>query len=112
MGDATLFTKITYLRNAVLYVEAKGKLDIYNAQDYLDEIKPNFKYIKELILDFSQIKYVSSIGLRVILELQKIADDQECEMILKNVKEEVLDVFRITGFDKFLTIKNDAENVN
>ena len=79
---ADLITKITYLKNAVLYVEAKGKLDIYNAQDYLDEIKDSLskKYIKELVLEFSGISYVASIGLRVILELYKnssIVDDSE-----------------------------------
>lgn len=102
-----MIVKIKYLRNAILYVEAKGKLDIYNAQDYLDEIKPHLKYLKEVILDFSQITYISSIGLRVILELQKITQSQDCQLKLKNVKEEVLYVFKIAGFDKFLTIEND-----
>ena len=113
-----MFTKITYLRDAVLYVEAKGRLDIYNSQDYFDEIMEHLKYIKELVLDFSKITYVSSSGLRVILKLQQIMDDNECEVTLKNVKEEIIEVFRITGFDKFLTIVNDedfnaaSDNVN
>ncbi len=106
-----MFTKITYRRDAVLYVEAKGKLDIYNAEDYLNEIKPHLKYLKELILEFSQIKYVSSIGLRVLLELHKIMEEQGFEIKLKNVNEEILDVFKITGFDKILTIENDSDNV-
>ena len=105
-----MFIKITYLRDAVLYVEAKGKLDIYNAEDYFAEIKPHLKYIKELVLEFSQIKYVSSIGLRVILELHKIMENQGFQLKLKNVREEVLDVFKITGFDKFLIIENDSED--
>lgn len=104
-----MFTKITYLRDAVLYVEAKGKIDIYTAQDYLDEIMEHLKYIKELVLEFSNITYVSSIGLRVILQLQKIMDDNECEMTLKNVNKDVLYAFQITGFDRFLNIENDSE---
>lgn len=106
-----MLTKITYLKNAVLYVKAQGKLDIYNAQDYLDEIKEHLqKYVKELVLDFSKISYVSSIGLRVILELHKIMQDKKGLLKLKNVDENVLHVFKITGFDKFLTIDNDSDN--
>lgn len=104
-----MFIKTTYLRDAVLYVEAKGKLDIYNAQDYLDEIKKHLIYVKELVLDFSQIDYVASIGLRALLELHKIMQDRDCHIKLKNVNDEVLNIFKITGFDTFLTIENDSE---
>ena len=95
-----------------MYVEAKGKLDIYNANDYLDEIKEeiNRKYTKELVLEFSEISFVASIGLRVILELYKTMQKQNSHLILKNVNEEVLNAFKITGFDKFLTIEYDLEN--
>lgn len=105
-----MFIKFTHLKNAVLYVEAKGKLDIYNAQDYLDGIKENITYTKELILEFSQIPYITSIGLRVILELQKIMKERDCKLKLKNVNEDVMHAFEITGFDKFLTIEHDVED--
>ena len=110
-----MIAKISYLKNAVLYVEAKGKLDIYTAQDYFDEIKDylNRKYTTELILDFSNISYVASIGLRGILELYKITQTKECPLKLKNVNEEVLKVLKVAGFDKFLTIENDSdEDIN
>lgn len=108
MGNKT-FTKITYLRDAVLYVEAKGRLDIYNAEDYFNEIMEHLKYIKELVLDFSKITYSTSIGLRVILKLQQIMDNNDCQMTLKNVNEDILHAFQITGFDKFLNIENDSD---
>ena len=106
-----MIAKISYLKNAVIYVEAKGKLDIYSAQDYFDEIKDylNRKYTTELILDFSNISYVASIGLRGILELYKITQTKECPLKLKNVNEEVLKVLKVAGFDKFLTIENDSD---
>ena len=107
-----MFTKITHLRNSVTYVEAKGKLDIYNTEDYLEEIKGAIAYTEELILEFSHITYVTSIGLRAILELQKIMQERDCKLKLKNVNEDVLNVFKITGFDKFLTIVNDNTTNN
>ena len=107
-----MFTKITYLKDAILYVEANGKLDIYNAPYYLDEIKEYLgkTYAKELILDFSGISNVASIGLRAILELHKIMQGRNYPLKLKNVNKEVLYAFQITGFDKFLIIENDSDN--
>ena len=106
-----MFTKITYLKNAVSYVEAEGKLDIYAAPDYLEQIKEHLKnrYTKELVLEFSKITFVASIGLRTILELHKIMQEKRGILKLKNVTKEVLYSFEITGFDKFLIIENDSE---
>lgn len=109
-----MFTKITYLRDAVSYVEADGKLDIYNVPDYLEEIKDYLKrrYTKELVLEFSKITFVASIGLRAILELHKIMQEKNGILKLKNVTNEVLYSFEITGFDKFLVIENDSKKQN
>jgi anti-anti-sigma factor len=107
-----LFTKILYQENTVLCVGANGKLDIYNSYDYLEEIKELLSriYTTELILDFSEISFVASIGLRTILELYKLMQAQHRQLKLKNVNEEVLHAFEMTGFDKFLVIENDPDN--
>lgn len=106
-----MFTKITYLKNATSYVEAEGKLDIYHAPDYLEEIKEHINNIhpSELILDFSKINYVASIGLRAILELHKTMIHRRGQLVLKNVNQEIMQAFKFTGFDKFLTIENEPE---
>ena len=106
-----MFTRITYLKNAVSYVEASGKLDIYTSSDYLDEIKEHLRnrYTKELVLEFSKINFIASIGLRTILELHKLMQSKNGILKLRNVKKEVLFSFEITGFDKFLIIENDSD---
>lgn len=107
-----MFTKITYLKDAVSYVEADGILDIYNAPDYLEEIKEHMKnrYTKELVLEFSKIDYVASIGLRAILELHKTMQEKNGTLKLKNVNKEIMHAFNYTGFNKFLIIENDSED--
>ena len=109
-----MFTKITYIKTPTLYVEAKGKLDIYNAYDYLDEVKEHLSRTNatELVLDFSQIESVASIGLRSILALYKIMKEKDGHLILRNVNKDVLYAFQITGFDKFLIIENDSDYTN
>lgn len=109
-----MFTKIVSQENMVLIIGANGKLDIYNSYDYLEEIKEHLSktYAKELILDFSGITIVASSGLRVILELYKMMQEQKRNFKLTNVNKEVLNAFKITGFDKFLIIENDSENIS
>ena len=105
-------TRVTYLRNDISYVEAEGKLDIYSSQDYLDDVKRYLhkKFTKVLILEFSKITFVASIGLRAILEIHKIMQRQNGLLKLKNVNKEVLRSFQLTGFDKFLIFEYDSDN--
>ena len=58
--------------------------------------------MNELILDFADVNYVSSAGLRVLLSLHKLMMAKG-GMKLINVNEEVCDVFEVTGFDEILT---------
>ena len=108
-----MFIKFTHLKCSRLYVEAEGKLDIYNAPDYLDEITEHIKrkYANELILEFSKISYIASIGLRSILELHKFMQERNGIMKLRNVNEDILYTLQITGFDDFLNIDNDSEDI-
>ena len=86
-----------------LYVKASGKLDIDSSAEYGMEIKDALDDIKELVLDFSDITYVASIGLRVLLELyQQMSKQGSIKLI--NVREPVLNVLKMTGFNKFLSI--------
>lgn len=102
-----MLIELKYLENAKLLVQARGKLDIYSTSDYLEEIKKNLNFTKELILDFSEITYIASIGLRAILELHKAMQEKGDSMKIKNVTPDVLNIFKITGFEGFLNIEND-----
>ena len=55
-------------------------------------------------LDFAALDYVSSAGLRVILQAQKTMNKQG-EMVIRNVNESINEVFEVTGFIDILTIE-------
>ena len=59
---------------------------------------------KDLVLDFAELEYVSSAGLRVILKTQK-AMNTKGSMKIVNVNEMIMEVFEITGFVDILTIE-------
>ena len=85
-------------------MEITGRLDTTTAPALDKAINENLNDVKSLILDFKNLEYISSAGLRVLLSAQKKLP-QNCTMKLKNVCEEVMDVFEITGFADILTIE-------
>ena len=87
-----------------LVLEITGRLDTITAPALDKTINENLGEIKSLILDFKNVEYISSAGLRVLLSTQKKLQ-QKGTMKLKNVREEVMEVFEITGFVDILTVE-------
>ena len=87
-----------------LIVKAEGKINMETVDEYKAAIKDNLDDIKELVLDFSSIVYISSIGLRILLEFHQEMTKRKGAMYIKNVNSEVKNVFDISGFDNFLNI--------
>ena len=89
-----------------LYVNASGRLDLDSAVEYgtkiKDTIEDSEETITEVVLDFSEITFISSFGLKIILELFKLLKSQNGVLKLKNVSEQLLGSFKLVGFDKFL----------
>lgn len=81
-----------------------GRMDTSTSPQFESEIKESLENIENLILDFENLEYISSAGLRVILAAQKIMNKQG-KMVIRNVNEVVSEVFEITGFVDILTIE-------
>ena len=90
--------------NDLLTVEIIGRLDAATAPQLEKELNASLTGIKELVLDFAQLEYVASAGLRVLLVSQKRMNKQG-SMKIKNVSEEVKEVLDMTGFVNFLNIE-------
>lgn len=93
--------------NSNLIVRISGKLDIDTAAEFGMKVKDtidDYGDVNALILDFAHVSYVASIGLRVLLELYQHLDKQGATIRLINVQIPVLDVLKMTGFDKFLKV--------
>lgn len=85
-----------------LNIALQGRLDTTTAPQLEAELL--LDGITELVLDFSELEYISSAGLRVLLSAQKVMSKQGA-MILRGVNEEIMEVFEITGFSDILTIE-------
>ena len=84
-----------------LFVKISGRVDTATSPEVDSYINENLDGVTELILDFEEVNYVSSAGLRVLLSLHKKMSAKE-GMKLVNVNEAVCDVFEVTGFDEIL----------
>ena len=92
-------------RNAEeIVLEIVGRLDTTTAPALDKTIGENINNIKELILDFKGLEYISSAGLRVLLGAQKKMQ-QIGSMKVINVCESVMEVFEMTGFADILVIE-------
>ena len=90
--------------NNVTIFKIEGRLDTTTAPELEKAINNEGDALKNLVLDFKDVDYISSAGLRVILTAQKKMNAQGY-MELINVSEAVMDIFEMTGFADILVIK-------
>ena len=91
--------------NGILIVKPAGRINSADAgmfRDVLDSAtKPDDRAV---IMDMESLDYISSGGLRVMLEFAQALDEQDAKFALCSLKSSVNDVFRISGFDRVVTI--------
>ena len=87
-----------------LNVKIDGRLDTTTVPLLEAEMKDALDGITELVLDFSNLDYISSAGLRILLTLHKQMNKQG-SMKVTNVNEIVSEVFEVTGFCDILNVE-------
>ena len=87
-----------------LTVALEGRLDTLTSPALEEKLETSLEGVQKLIFDFEKLEYISSAGLRVLLTAMQIMEEQG-SMVVKNVCEEVMEVFEITGFVDDLTIE-------
>lgn len=87
-----------------LTIAIKGRLDTTTAPSLERELKSALNGVAELTFDLSDLVYVSSAGLRVLLSAQKVMNKQG-KMVIKHVNTDIMDVFEVTGFVDILNIE-------
>ena len=86
-----------------LTVSVGGRLDTSTAPELEKALEGELENVKELVIDLSDLEYISSAGLRVLLAAQK-AMNGHGSMTVSGANEDIMEVFEITGFSDVLTI--------
>ena len=85
-------------------IELAGRLDTTTAPALDKAINEDIAGTKNLVLNVKELEYISSAGLRVLLSAQKKMQ-KIGSMKVTNVREEVMEVFEMTGFADILVIE-------
>lgn len=89
----------------ITLLKMEGRLDTLTASYLQKAIEELPNSVTMLVLDMKGVDYVSSAGLRVLLNAQKKMN-KVGSMKLRGVCKEVMEVFEITGFLDILSIEN------
>ena len=87
-----------------LELKVAGRLDTTTAPDLDKKINDLIYDVEKLTFDFSDLIYISSAGLRVLLSAQKKMSRQG-EMVIRGVSADIMEIFEVTGFSDILTIE-------
>jgi anti-sigma B factor antagonist len=85
-------------------VALAGRLDTTTAPQLEAELKISLNGVDSLVMDFAELDYISSAGLRVLLSTQKMMNKQG-KMVIRHPNETILEVLEVTGFTAIMTIE-------
>jgi len=93
-------------KNGTLIIRFSGRLDATNSAEAGEIVAKELEGLdKDIILDVSELEYISSAGLQVVLACAKAAKSAGKETYLEGAKGNVLEIFRLSGFLTFLKEK-------
>ena len=97
--------KINQSRNEdKLTIALEGRLDTTTAPELEAALRSSLDGVSALEMDFANLEYISSAGLRVLLSAQKTMNKQGT-MKITHVNETIVEIFEVTGFSDILTIE-------
>ena len=88
-----------------LTLSVAGRIDTITSKELDAEIASEMGTFNSLVMDFSDLTYISSAGLRILIATQKKLKASNTPLVIKNVNEPVGEILRMSGIDKILTIE-------
>ena len=86
-------------QNTVVTVYLKGRLDTLAAQEVSEQLESlNEDASGTIIMDCTEMSYISSSGLRIFLTLRKAAAEKGGKIIVRGINNDIRSVFMMTGF--------------
>lgn len=96
--------------NEKMYISLEGRLDTMTAPGFGEELEQLLPEIKELTLDFAELEYISSAGLRTLLDAVQYMEEHAYPKVkVRHANYNIRETFEITGFDDMLDIETDGK---
>lgn len=90
-------------------IEVSGDVDASTAPTAQEKILPAAKAGLPVLLDLTNVPYMSSAGLRVLLSIYRQVTAESVDFVLVGLSEEIQDTMSVTGFLNFFTVCETRE---
>lgn len=100
-----------FIENDVLFILADRRIDSTNASEFQENTFGIIKDNKKLAIDFVNVNYISSAGLRSVLVIAKEMSKNGGELILFSMSESIKDIFDMAGFSTIIKILKSKDEV-
>ncbi len=92
-------------------VSIRGEIDIYSIEKFRDTIEEKIKtQASEIILDCSELSYMDSTGMGVLIELRNKTKELGQKIIMMNPRPNIRKLLALTGVDKIIEIVDNPVN--
>lgn len=100
----------SFLENGQLTVALTGEIDHHCARDYIQAIAAKIEaYTPDIcILDFRDVTFVDSSGIAVVINALRCMTQIEGKLLLQGICQQPMRVFRASGIDKLVEIKEEV----
>ena len=96
---------IKYYNEKELTLSVEGRINSVTSKELDKEINDEIGNFDSLILDFSNLDYISSAGLKVLIATHRKLKPDNIPFIIKNANDVIMEVFRLSGVDRVLKIE-------
>jgi anti-sigma B factor antagonist len=86
-------------------VKISGDVDAKTAPMVTEKVLPLAEPASKIAMDMSDVPYMSSAGLRMLLSLYRQTTAKEGKLVLVGLSEDLQDTMSVTGFLDFFTVK-------
>ena len=101
----------TRKEKSTVVVSVKGRMDAVTAPEFEKNVSDLMsKGEKTFVVNFVDLDYISSAGLRSILALAKKLKEKEGKILFAGLKGPVEEVFKISGFQSMFKIFDSEES--
>ena len=97
----------SFLENSRLTIALNGEIDHHRARDYIDTIAAKIDAYApaECVLDFSEVSFVDSSGIAVVINALRNMTQIEGQLLLTGISPQPMRVFKASGIDKLVEIR-------
>ena len=88
-----------------LTVFPESRLDTATAPRLKEELTPHLEGIQDVLMDFEHVEYISSAGLRVLLEVYQLMEDRGGTLRITHVSKSIMAIFNLVNFAEIVTIE-------